>query len=60
MSICEKLICHSCEENKCDIKEFAKLNNIPEEMAKEILEEYHADQETQMEEVYQDIIRSSH
>jgi len=44
-------------ENKCDIKEFAKLNNIFEEMAKEILEEYHADQEAQMQEVYADIIR---
>lgn len=59
MSICEKLICHSCEENKCNIKEFAKLNNISEEMTKEILEEYHADQDAQMYEVYADIIRSS-
>ena len=59
MNICEKLICHSCEENKCDIKEFAKLNGISEDMAKEILEEYYVDQEAQMQEVYEDIIRSS-
>ena len=41
------------------IKEFAILNNIEIEQAKEILEEYHKDQDEAMQEVYKDIIRSS-
>jgi len=43
-----------------DIRDFAKLNNISFERAKEILEEYYKEQDEAMDEVYQDIIRSSH
>lgn len=42
------------------IEDFAKLNGITYEQAIEILEEDRAKQDAEMQEVYEDIIRSSH